>query len=180
MFEYIYFPLEYQDMEAVEAILNRRSIRRFQEKAISEDTITELLKAAMSAPSANNKQPWHYIVISERKKLDLIPEFHPYSSMLKQAPVAIAVCGDTVEQPDYWVQDCSAATQNILLTAHAKGLGAVWLAIYPRVPRIKELQQMLSLPEYIIPLSLVALGYPDENKLPSDRYNQSKVHFNLW
>jgi nitroreductase len=167
-------------MELMEAILTRRSIRRFRAESISQETITELLRAAMSAPSATNKQPWHFVIISERNQLDLIPKFHPYSSMLKQARVAIAVCGDVVEQPNYWVQDCSAATQNILLAAHAKGLGAVWLGIYPRETRVKGLQQMLNLPDHIIPLSLVALGYPDEKKSPSDRYDQSKVHINYW
>lgn len=167
-------------MELMEAILTRRSIRRFRAESISEETITELLRAAMSAPSATNKQPWHFIIISERNQLDLVPKFHPYSSMLEQARAAIAVCGDVVEQPNYWVQDCSAATQNILLAAHAKGLGAVWLGIYPRETRIKGLQQMLNLPDHIIPLSLVALGYPNEKKSPSDRYDQSKVHINYW
>ena len=167
-------------MDAMHAIYSRRSIRHYQDKIVPEDIIIELIRAAMSAPSATNKQPWHFMVITERQLLDKIPEFHPYSAMLKQAPAAIAVCGDTQVQPDYWIQDCSAATQNILLAAHAKGIGAVWLAIYPREPRILGLQNMLNLPKNILPLSLVALGYPDEKKSPVDRFNQSRIHFNHW
>jgi nitroreductase len=167
-------------MEALEAILTRRSIRKYMAKRIPKDIIFELLKAAMSSPSASNKQPWHFIIITKRLTLNRIPDFHPYSSMLKHAPAAIAICGDILVQPDYWVQDCSAATENILLAAHAKGLGAVWLAIYPREPRILALRNLLKLPENIIPMSLVALGYPIENKLPANRFNQTKIHQNIW
>jgi nitroreductase len=167
-------------MEAMEAILTRRSIRKFKADIISEDTISELLKAAMCAPSAHNKQPWHFIVITDREILDIIPEFHPYASMLHEATAAILVCGDTHDATDFWVQDCSAATQNILLAAHAKGLGAVWLAVYPREDRIQELKNILDLPANITPLSLIALGYPDEKKNPSNRFNISRIHRNRW
>lgn len=167
-------------MEALEAIYTRRSIRKYRPETIPQDLIEALLKAAMSAPSATNKQSWHFVVITDREKLESIPHFHPYSNMLLQAPLAIVVCGDTEAQPDYWVQDCAAATENILLAAHAKGLGGVWLAIYPREPRIKGLQDMLGLPDHIIPLSLVSLGYPSETKSPSHRYDESKIHINQW
>src|ERR1039458_9231205 len=100
-------------MDAIEAILSRRSIRKYTGKPVSEDTLTELLKAAMSAPSAHNGQPWSFVIITDRKILDAVPGFHPYASMLKSAPVAIAVCGDIKLDPLFWEQDCSAATQNI-------------------------------------------------------------------
>jgi nitroreductase len=167
-------------MEALEAILTRRSVRKYKATRIPKDVIVELLRAAMSSPSASNKQPWHFIVITRRLTLNQIPDFHPFASMLEQSPAAIAICGDILIQPDYWIQDCSAATENILLAAHAKGLGAVWLAIYPREPRILGLRKLLRLPENIMPLSLVALGYPIENKLPANRFDQSKIHHNKW
>ncbi len=167
-------------MDAMEAILSRRSIRKYTDQKISDELIGEILKAAMSAPSANNLQPWHFVIISERQILDRIPEFHPYSSMLYFAPLAIAVCGDAELQSAFWVQDCSAASENILLAAHAKGLGAVWLAIYPREQRVQGLRKLLGLPENIIPLSLISLGYPAAKKPPENRYDPSKVHHNHW
>jgi nitroreductase len=167
-------------MDAFEAILSRRSIRKYQPREVPEVIVNDLLKAAMSAPSASNKQPWHFILITDRELLINVTEFHPYSEMLRQAQLAIAVCGDTIVQPDYWIQDCAAATQNILLAAHAKGLGGVWLAIYPREPRIQGLRKMFNIPNNIYPLSLVALGFPDEMKSPVDRYDQTRVHLNGW
>ncbi len=167
-------------MEAIEAILTRRSIRRYTSKKVSAKVVEELLKVGMSAPSANNSQPWHFVVIDDRQILDRVPEFHAYSSMLYFAPLAIAVCGDSKVSPAYWVQDCSAATQNILLAAHASGLGAVWLGIYPINERVRELQKLLNLPEQIVPLSLISLGYPAANKPPENRFNADRVHLNRW
>jgi nitroreductase len=167
-------------MDAMEAILSRRSIRKYSGEAISEATVLDLLKAAMSAPSAHNAQPWHFIIIDDRQTLDKIPQFHPYSAMLREAQLAIAVCGDTQVQPAFWVQDCAAATENILLAAQAKGLGAVWLAVYPREERTQGLINLLGLPDNITPLSIVSLGYPGEKKAPADRYTEAKIHRNHW
>lgn len=169
-------------MEALEAILSRRSIRKYVSKQVSKKTICELLEAAMSAPSAHNQQPWHFVIITDREILNRIPEFHPYSEMLREARLAIAVCGDLQSDKGegFWVQDCSAATQNILLAAHAKGLGAVWLGIYP-IPRLVEgIQRLLGLPESIMPLSLISIGYPAEEKPRSNRYDNPKIHYNHW
>ena len=120
-------------METIEAILTRRSVRDFKTDPVSKEDLMDLLKAGMQAPSARNKQPWHFIVIDDPDVLHAIPEFHPYSKMLLQAPLAILVCSDRSLESKRasWLQDCSAATQNILLAAHAKGLGAVWLGIFP-------------------------------------------------
>ena len=167
-------------MDAMEAILSRRSIRKYTGEAVPKGLVDELLKAAMSAPSASNQQPWHFIIIDERSILNKIPEFHPYSSMLGQAALAIAVCGDSASQPVFWVQDCSAATENILLAAHAKGLGAVWLAIHPYAERVQGIRKMLALPENIVPLCLVSIGHPNEQKPPGQRYDPAKVHRNSW
>ncbi len=169
-------------MEAMKAILSRRSIRRYTSKEIPEELIKDLLKAAMSAPSAGNQQPWQFVVINDRTILDEIPKFHPYAQMLTQAPVAILVCGDLKRETHrgYWIQDCSAATQNILLAAHAKGLGAVWLGIYPREERVKGMRKLLNIPEQVIPFSLISIGYPAEQKPPSNRYDESRIHYNTW
>ena len=167
-------------MDALEAILTRRSIRKYTDQKISPELVDELLKAAMSAPSANNSQPWHFVLINERQILDRVPEFHAYSSMLYFAPLAIAVCGDSNVSPLYWAQDCCAASENILLAAHARGLGAVWLGVYPIEQRVQALGKLLDLPENIVPLSIISLGYPAAGKPSEDRYDSAKVHLNHW
>ena len=169
-------------MDALEVILSRRSIRNYTKKQVTEKDVNDLLKAAMSAPSASNCQPWHFIVIRNHATMDEITEFHPYSKMLNQASVAIVVCIDkNLENADgYGIQDCSAATQNILLAAHAKNLGAVWLGIYPRDGRIVGIKKLLGIPDDILPLSLISIGYPAEKKPPSNRFNKSRIHYNNW
>jgi len=169
-------------MDDMDAILSRRSIRRYTEQPVSDETIKELLEAAMSAPSAGNEQPWHFLVIRERQILNEIPKYHQYSQMLKDAPVAIMVCGDERLQKyeGYWVQDCSAATENILIAAQAKGLGAVWLGVFPIEDRVIALRKLLNIPEEVIPFSLISIGYPAEEKPRSDRYDTSRIHQNMW
>lgn len=169
-------------MDAIEAIMTRRSIRRYQDKPVPEALITQLLEAAMAAPSASNQQPWQFVVIDDRKLLDMIPSIHPYSQMLKEAPLAILVCGDMrlARHSGYWVQDCSAATENILLAARALGLGSVWLGCHPNDDRCAGLRELLKLPEEVIPLALIAVGYPAEEKGPAQRYNPERVHRNTW
>ena len=169
-------------MKALDAILTRRSIRQYTDQPVPDEMVKELLEAAMSAPSATNQQPWQFIVITDRQILDAIPDVHPYSAMLKQAPLAIAICGDKLleRSEGYWVQDCSAATQNLLLAAHALGLGGVWLGCHPRLERVEGLRKLLELPDHVTPLSLVSIGYPAEHLPPSNRYDPSRVHYNQW
>lgn len=164
------------------SIFKRRSIRRFQDKAVDDETLKELLRAAMAAPSAGNEQPWHYIIINDRRVLDEIPKIHQYAQMCKEAPAAIIVCGDETLQKyeGYWVQDCAAATQNILLEVEEKGLGAVWCGIYPTMKRVEDFKKMFNMPENITPFSLIVLGYKGEEKEPANRYNESRVHYNKW
>jgi nitroreductase len=170
-------------MDAMEAILTRRSVRQYTEGSIPADTVQSLLEAAMSAPSAGNQQPWQYVVIDDRNILDSIPKVHPYSGMLKQAPLAIVVCGDMEREKykgDYWVQDCSAATQNLLIAARALGLGAVWLGVYPLEDRIRGLTKLLNLPEHIIPLAVISIGHPASEQGRVNRYDMKRIHKNKW
>ncbi|MEN6486674.1 MAG: nitroreductase family protein [Syntrophobacteraceae bacterium] len=166
----------------MEAILGRRSIRKYKSQPVPENLLKELLEAGMAAPSAGNERPWHFIILDDRNLLEAIPKFHPYSQMLKEAPVAIVVCGDLnmeVHQ-GYWVQDCSAATENILVAARALGLGAVWLGVYPVRERVESMRKLLSLPDHVIPLCVVSLGYPAEEKPPAGRYDATRIRKNGW
>ncbi|MFW6016538.1 MAG: nitroreductase family protein [bacterium] len=166
----------------MDAVLNRRSIRKYQDREVAEEDIDDLLKAGMSAPSAGNEQPWHFIVIKDKEILAKIPEIHEYADMAEEAPVAILVCGDLNEQKHggFWDQDCAAATQNILLTIQDKGLGGVWCGIHPNKKRINEFKELFELPEDVIPFSLIPLGYPAERKPPAERFDESKIHINKW
>jgi len=168
-------------MDAIEAILTRRSIRRYTSQKIPDEMTKELLEAAMSAPSASNEQPWHFVIIDERNILGEIPKFHLYSSMLREAPLAILVCVDLdAGREGFLIQDGSAATENLLIAAHAKGLGAVWLGIYPLKERITGMRKLLNIPERMLPLSLVAIGFPAEKASKENRYRPSRVHTNRW
>ena len=169
-------------MDAMDAMLSRRSIRKYSTQPVSDEIMEELLEAAMSAPSAGNEQPWHFVVIDERQILDEIPKIHAYSQMLKDAPVAILVCGDEqlLKYEGYWIQDCSAATENILIAVQAKGLGGVWLGVYPTEDRVVGIRKLLGIPEHVIPFALISIGYPAEQKPRSDRYDTSRVRHNRW
>lgn len=173
---------------ATEAVINnimtRTSIRQFTSQPIAKDTLDILVKAGMAAPSAVNKQPWAFVVITDRPMLDSLNAIAGRFN-LKTATAAIVVCGDLNkalegEAQAYWVQDCSAATENILLAAHAYGLGAVWCGVYPNQEVLPSVTQTLGLPENIIPLNIITLGYPDENPEPKDKFNPANVHFQKW
>ena len=166
----------------MEEIFERRSIRKYKDKEIEEEKIQKLLKAAVAAPSAGNEQPWHFIVIRDQEKLSHLAEIHPYAKMLKNAPLAIAVCADLDEQKyeGFWVQDCSAATQNILLEAVSLDLGAVWIGCHPAEDREKLISDYLEAPENIKTLSLISIGYPDEEKGRVDRLSDDIIHYEKW
>jgi len=169
-------------METNKAILHRRSIRKYISKPVPEDLVNELLKAAMYAPSARNYRPWQFIVIDKRKMLDELSELHPYAKMMREATLAMLVCGDLSKEKEmgYLAVNCGAATQNVLLSAYAQGLGSVWLGIYPREPRMKDIQDYFGLPDHIVPISLIALGWPAEEKPLPERFEKEKVHYNGW
>jgi len=169
-------------VDAFEAILSRRSIRSYRPDPVEEDKLEKILRAAMAAPSAGNQQPWRFIVVRDRAAREELAAQSPYASMLPGAPLGIVVCGDrTAEKHEgYWVQDCSAAVQNLLVAAHALGLGAVWLGYYPTEERWRGAQGILRLPEEIVPLCVVALGYPREQKPRVDRFDPAKVRTDFW
>jgi nitroreductase len=163
-------------------IFERRSIRKYTGEDVSDESIKELLKAAMAAPSAGNQQPWDFIVVKDRAVLNEIPKVHQYAQMLKEAPLAIIVCGslDREKHKGYWMQDCAAAIENILIEAQFLGLGAVWLGVYPREDRVAGIKKLLEIPENVMPLAVISMGYPAESKEASQRYDEKKIHINKW
>lgn len=169
-------------MDTMDAILTRRSIRKYTDKRVPEDVVNQLLRAAMAAPSAANEQPWHFVVITDRSIMSQVPSFHPHSHMLKEAALAILVCNDgSLElMKGRGVLDCAAATQNILLAAHSLGLGAVWLGIYPVEERMNGMRKLLNMPSRVVPVSLVSIGYPDERLRSEDRFKEERVHYQRW
>jgi nitroreductase len=169
-------------MDAIEAIMTRRSVRAFTAEPVPERLVDALLRAAMQAPSAGNRQPWHFVVLDSRELLDRIPTANPNAAMAARAPLAVLVCGDTAEEmhPGYFVEDCSAAMENLLLAAHATGLGAVWTGITPRAERVARFKELLALPPGIEPLGLAVVGFPAERPQPADRFRSERVHRNGW
>lgn len=168
----------------VESIMTRTSIRDYTDQAVSADTVETLLRAGMAAPSAVNKQPWHFIVVNKKEKLMELASTNPYAKMLEKAPLAIVVCGDMSKALEgdaraFWVQDCSAATENILLAAHALGLGAVWTGLYPNMERVNAVSEVLNLTDNIIPLCTIVIGYPAEQPQPKDKWNPDNVSYNV-
>ena len=167
-------------------ILNRKSVRAYTDRAVSREQLDTLLRAAMAAPTGRDMRPWKFVVIDDKEALAALSEQLPYAKMLPEAAAAIVVCGDLSVTDDKgqpstnWTFDCSAATENLLLAAEAMGLGAVWTGVYPYEERQTAVSQALQLPEHIIPLNLIPIGYPKGDPQPKDKYNADNVHFNGW
>ena len=173
------------DVETIfENIFNRKSVRSFTSEPVSEEHIEAMLKAAMAAPTAVNYQPWRFVVITDRVQLDAMADILPYAKMLRQAPLAIVVCGETTwfdgKENPFWQQDCSAATENLLLAAEALGLGAVWTGVYPDMQRAEPLGDFLGLPETVQPLCAVPIGHHDGTAKPRDKWKPENVHYGRW
>ena len=169
----------------LDIICARRSIRSYTDESVSEEHIRMLLETAMSAPSAGNRQPWELVVVTEREKLDALADGHPHGKMLYRAPLCIAVCGDPARsfsgiEQQYWIQDCCAATENLLIAAAGLGLGTVWLGVHPLVDRQEAIRKTLSIPDHIVPLCLIPVGHPAERKAPRTQYDEAKVHWERW
>jgi flavin reductase (DIM6/NTAB) family NADH-FMN oxidoreductase RutF/nitroreductase len=166
--------------ETLQVIHNRKSVRHFTDQAVSKEQLEILLRAGMAAPTAVNRQPWAFYVVTNRETLDALGEQLPYAKMLFQAQAAIVVCGDmekagNLKEQAYWVQDCSAATQNILLAAESIGLGAVWTAAFPYDDRTRAVIETLSLPEKHVPLNVIPIGYPTGEDQPKDKWKPENV-----
>lgn len=170
---------------AIDNIMTRVSVREFTGEKISDQQIDTLLRAAMAAPSAINKQPWAFIVVTDDELIAKLGEALPYSRCSNHPACAIIPCGDLSkaiegEMSAFWINDVSAATENLLLAAHAMGLGAVWTGLHPDMNRAGMVQKMLGLPEHIIPLCVVPVGIPAEHPAVKDKYNTENIHYNKW
>lgn len=168
---------------AYQNIMTRTSIRNFTDQAVPDDIKLALLHAGMAAPSGVNKQPWEFIFIDDHEILKLLAEELPYAKMTVQAPMAIVVCGNSERFLDgddstLWIQDLSAASENILLAAHAFDLGAVWTCLYPHSDRMEAASRILHLPDGIIPFNLIPVGYPAKTHMPIKKWHQDRVHLN--
>lgn len=169
-------------MDAIEALMTRRAVREFTSEPVTQAQLDTILRAAMHAPSACNQQPWHFIVVDSREQLNALAGVHPYAQMLLQAPLSIIVCADLSLEtcPGNWAIDCSAAMENLLLAAHAIGLGSVWVGIHPVEERVKDISKLLGLPSFTKPLCLAAIGHPKGPLPKADRFNPERIHHNAW
>lgn len=168
-------------------IINRKSIRAYTSQKIEKDVLEDIIRAGMAAPTGGNMQPWEFVVVTNHNILDKLSTVHPHVAMAKGAPAAIIVAGDIdVYKGDkewlkpFWVQDTSAATQNILLAVEAYGLGAVWTGVYPIADYAEKTQKLLNMPKNIIPLNIIVLGYSDENVLPKNKFKPAKLHWEMF
>ena len=170
------------ETDKINWILQRRSIRKYSDKKISAEDINTMLKAAMYAPSAMNKQPWHFLVVDDKQLFGKFMEFHAHASFLAYASHAILICGDEQLQHDdgFWLLDCGAATQNLLLAAHSLGIGSCWIGIHPREHRKQQTRELFNLPDHVAPFALVSLGYPLTTREMPERFHQDKIHYNSW
>lgn len=170
---------QYAQNPAIENILTRRSIRSYTDQDVEPEKIEAILEAGMAAPSGKNGQPWDFIVLTRREILDEMAERLPYAKMLREARVAIAVCADRTKSP-YWYVDCSAAAENILLAAHALGLGAVWTATYPYRDRMDVVKELCGLPGSYDSLCVIPVGYPARETRPKDNFDAGKIHHEVY
>lgn len=169
----------------LDAISTRTSIRAYQDRPVGADTVELLLRAAMSAPSARNRQPWAFIVVDDKALLRQLADSLPYAQSAAAAPMAVVVCGVLTESQGatnagWWVQDVAAASENLLLAAHAVGLGAVWTGVYSYEDRVRAVRNVLGLPRHVVPLNVIPIGYPAENPAPKQKWDPAKVHRNGW
>lgn len=175
-------PAEIAENPAYTGILSRTSVRRYTDAPVTDEQLTAILRAAMAAPSGVNKQPWEFIVVDDRDTLARLADVLPYAKMAAQAPLAIIVCGNKQRflpgvDDNLWEQDCSAASENILLAAHALGLGGVWTCLYPHSERMEPVTRLLDLSSDLIPFNLIPIGHPATNHPPMDKWHPDRIHF---
>lgn len=172
------------EQAVLDNIATRTSVRDYEARPVEKEKIEKMLRAAMAAPTAMNKQPWHFVVVDQRNVLDALAGANPYAKMLKKAPLAIVVCGNTDKMiegggRDFWIQDASAATENLLLAAHAMGLGAVWTGAYPSEERCISISKVLSLSDNLVPLNMIVVGYPAEQPQPKQKFKEENISYNV-
>jgi len=178
----------------LKVILNRKSVRSYTDEPVTKEEILDLLRAGMAAPSALDRRPWAFVVVTKKEMLEKLSRVSPFSGMLKKAKAAIVVCGLPLKSlvlmkivnvisktsRDYWVQDCSAASENILLAAEAKGLGAVWIGVYPAEEKIEKVREILGIPESVIPLNIISIGRPTGKEKPKNKFDPKNIHWEKW
>ena len=168
---------------AIKNIMTRTSVRKYTNEAVKKADIETMLRAGMAAPTAVNKQPWHFVVVTDREQLNALAAANRGTGMAAKAPLAIVVCGDMQKTlsgvgQGFWVQDCSAATENILLAANALGLGAVWTGLYPNEERANAVRDIVKAPEHIVPLCVIVIGHPADAPTPKDKWKPENVSYN--
>lgn len=171
--------------DTLKTIFERKSVRSYKSEAVPDEKLKMLVRAGMAAPTAVDKRPWEFVVVTDRAVLKQLADALPYAKMADRAAAAIVVGGDVRKQwggmeSDYWIMDCSAATQNILLAAESMGLGAVWTAVYPEDSRVRAVRQILGIPHYVVPLNLIPVGVPVGREKAKDKYDPKQVHWNKW
>jgi nitroreductase len=169
-------------MDALQAITTRRTTRKYEARPVKDADVSDLLAAAMCAPTMGDQRPWQFIVVNDPEVIAALKDAHGHAPFLKQAPVVIAVLADEsrVRHKDEWTPDCAAAVENILIAANAKKLGTAWLSVSPDKAKISAVGKIFGLPKGIIPFALVAVGFPAEEKLPKVRFEASRVKYNKW
>lgn len=169
-----------EENQTLETIFNRKSVRKYTQQPVEKEKLETLVRAGMAAPSSRDRRPWEFIIVTDRNILDTMGDGLPLARMLKETKQAIIVCGDTVKSGNAWQLDCSAAAQNVLLAAESLGLGAVWTASYPYPERMNVVRDALHLPDHVIPLTVIPIGYPIGIEKPKDKFNKKQIHYNGW
>ena len=170
-------------MNTFEAMMNRRSIRKFKkDKPLPAGALDKALRAAMAAPTAGTQLCWHFVVVEDRKVLKAIAAKHKNAHMCASAPAGVLFVGDPTSERfgPFWEQDMGACIQNFLLAVHAQGLAACWTGIWPREERTEDFRKMFNVPDNLVPIAFVPVGYADEYKKPVDRFDEGRVHIEKW
>jgi nitroreductase len=171
--------------DTLSVIHSRKSVRHYTGELVNKKDLETLVKAGMAAPTAVDRRPWSFVIVTDPATLNKLAEGLPHSKMIVQAKAAIVVCGVMAralqgEGREFWVQDCSAATENILLSAEAMGLGAVWTGMYPSMQRVDYVQRVLGIPRDVIPLNVIAVGHPTGEDRPKDKFDPKNIHWDKW
>ena len=164
----------------LDLIYSHQRVRDFAGVPVSDDQVDAMLRAAMAAPSVQDRRPWHFVVVRRRKTLDKLARVHKYAYMLEKAPLAVVVCGDQEVSEKYWVEDGCVATQNLLLAAKALGLGGVWISLYPKKKHQKAVRELLDIPNHVGVLCALALGVPAKEKELDVKFDSERVHQEEW